>query len=453
MVSMRNVMALLGAALLVGCTQLDPYRVEADHPPGPDGRLPEQPPFSLDRSRECGSAGNDCVQFVEYDEFGNAFSREQLQAGVSAAEVVAENGGAVIVYVHGWHHSASPGDGDIKHFHSIVSQASEHSGKGAVGIYVGWRGDSIDAENALFGWSSYVLTFWDRKSTAHTIGHGGGVSELIRKLSDIRAKNKESSLMVIGHSFGGAILYSAVSQIFAEQIRLDSVSDEKSFVKKDFRSIADLVVLVNPAFEAMRMAPLYALARSYEYPPDLPPRLVVVTTTADWATRYAFPGGRHLGTLFQRYPEGPSRALNTTAIGHYVPYVTHQLTAGKCDDQQESSNFLADEGGDSLLEALNKPASSCFPGHNDAASVVLTRCDVRGDCRDVVDEHYLTRGPAVEGYIPKRFPIANVRTDATVIGDHNDIWNPTMSNFLFGLLVAAMQDPGAIPMVPALPVE
>lgn len=448
MVCMRKAVILLGAALLAGCMPLGPYRVEADNPPGLDGRLPMQPEFSPEKSRECSSAGNNCVQFVEYDEFGNVFSRAQLQEGLSAAERIAENGGAIIVYVHGWHHSARPKDEDITHFHSLVEKASKRNGGGALGIYVGWRGDSIDAENTLFGWSSYLLTFWDRKATAHAVGHGGGVSELIRKLSDIRTINENSSLMIIGHSFGGAIVYSAVSQILAEQIRLDARPEEKSFVGKQFRSIADLVVLVNPAFEAMRMAPLYSLARSYEYPSDLPPRLVVLTTTADLATRYAFPAGRHLGTLFQAYPEGPSKSLNTTAIGHYVPYITHQLVVGECAPNEDK-----EEGGYFLLEALNRPESSCFSGDEKAASVILTRCDSRGDCREVVEEHYLARGPAVEGYIPDRFPIANIRTDDKVIADHNKIWEPTMSNFLFGLLDAAIHDPGTIPMVPALPVE
>lgn len=282
--------------LTAACSQLEPYRVMTDEPPGKDGVLPEQPVYRADvsilpdkkpLSRVCDNSKTNCIQIVEFDEFGNAQSRKQLETSISESKKVAEAGGTVLVYVHGWHHSAKPGDKDIEAFLDSVTYASNSNSKPAMGIYIAWRGDSIPSDNWFTSPFSYMLTFWDRKSTAHSVGSGGGVSELLRKVSDVR-KNTSSRLVIIGHSFGGAILYSSVSQLMAEQIRLDmrcirGKDGQPENGIAEFNEIADLVVLVNPAFEAMQMSPLYALARDATYKCNLPPRIVVVTTEADWA--------------------------------------------------------------------------------------------------------------------------------------------------------------------------
>lgn len=133
----------------------------------------------------------------------------------------------------------------------------------AAGIYVGWRGESIKSRTVLGFLPSYGLIFWGRKDTAHDIGNAGAVAELIRTLSDIRSHNPDSRLLIIGHSFGGAMLYSAMSDAIAEQIRRDCQR------RANYTPVADLVVLVNPAFEAMRLRPLYSFARGFWFGFDL----------------------------------------------------------------------------------------------------------------------------------------------------------------------------------------
>lgn len=433
--------------IFFGCTSLDPVRVVADISPNKAGKLPEQPEFDAMNSKECYRSNSACVHIVEYDEFGNVFSRAQLNAGVAAAKEVAEDGGSVIVFIHGWHHSAKPDDKNLKKFMKSVSQLNIRTKKKAVGIYIGWRGDSINSDNLILKLPSYALTFWDRKSTAHSIGNGGGVSELIRKLSAIRSDNSTSQLMILGHSFGGAIVYSAVSQLVAEQISMDAVSGENKLIAgQHFSPIADLVVLLNPAFEAMRMAPLYSLARTNNYPDGLAPRIVVITSTADWATRITFPLGRYLGTLFQGYPNSESAALNRTAIGHYVPYITHQLVSGECTNQQ----FQEIE---KILPELNAYEGDnndeiCFKGSKPEESLVITRCDAKGKCGKVASDHFITRGVASEGYIPYRFPIANIRTNGTMITGHGAIWDDDIKLFLLGLLEAAINNSSTLPTIP-----
>lgn len=438
----RLALVMLMAILSSACMPQGPYRVTADPLPGPDGRLPPLKTLDAGKTMQCAASDEQderCIHFVEFDEFGNSFSRGQLNSAVDAARKTAQSGGNIVVYIHGWHHSSRVGDSDIDKFQHLVSKFSNTRkvpGK-TMGIYIAWRGDSIDKHTPLVGWSSYLLTFWDRKATAHNVGSGGGVSELLRKLSNIRERNFDSRLIVMGHSFGGAILYSSVSQTLGDQIRRDADGADSSKAT----SVADLTLLVNPAFEAMRIKPLFDLARSYEYQDQdvVRPSLVIVTTAADWATKSAFSWGRNIGTLFQSYPDKYYRALNTTAVGHYEPFITHQLVAANC---------TASESDPLPLEAINKPPKTlCIPSteSSNVSSLLLTRCEKAHDCERVIGDNYLARGPVADGFIPYRFPIANIRTDASVMTGHDDIWNDTMANFIYELMLVIVERPNAMP--------
>lgn len=438
--SIRYFAGLAIALIISGCAQNTPYRTERDSQPDRNGVIQEPAgkilhAKELADSQECREDsekyhGDRCVHFVEFDEFGNAESRSQFRSGIDAAKSVAANNGVVVVFIHGWHHNAKPGDTDISNFHRLVEEVQQD--KQAVGIYVGWRGDSIKSRNIVGAIPSYAGTFWDRKETAHNIGNGGGVTELLRDLSDIRHQHEHSRLVVIGHSFGGAILYSAMSDGIAEQIRRDSQQSDQ------YTPIADLVVLINPAFEAMRLRPLYTFARNFEYPANQRPRLMIITSRADKATRFVFPLGRHLGTLFQSYPDGTNKQQDVTTIGHYTPYVTHQLKgAPGCDSLPSAQTFS--------LVANGRPKDMCIEN-----TVLLTRCDdtqsAEQNCQDVAPGHFITRGPAPK-HIPHNFPIYNIRTTNDVIPNHVKIWEPAMKQVLFTLLREVVDSPEGIPVV------
>ena len=140
--------------------------------------------------------------------------------------------------------------------------AIEHTHSGeprrVAGIYVGWRGESIDLPPFNY------LTFWDRKNTAQDVGYLG-ISELLVKLEEIANVNNvmhpdlKNRLVIIGHSFGGAVVFSATSQILASRF-VDS-QEGKAFTG-DAGGFGDLVVLLNPAFEALRYAPFYDMAQT-----------------------------------------------------------------------------------------------------------------------------------------------------------------------------------------------
>ena len=212
----------------------------------------------------------------------------------------------LVVYVHGWKHNAGwnehsgEDDPDVTHFRTALkelsateielSRKSERNGvsrppRKVIGVFMGWRGASITVpviEN---------LTFWDRKSTAHKVGHGE-VTEALDRLEEIRldkikqrAKldngDSRSRLIVVGHSFGGAVVFSALEQILESKF-----VHSAGTLEAPAEGFGNLVVLLNPAFEAQLYAPLSDMtAVRKSYVEKQLPVLAVLTSEAS-STRW-----------------------------------------------------------------------------------------------------------------------------------------------------------------------
>jgi len=284
--------------------------------------------------------------FIEFDEHGLLYDREQMRAVLDMIrnEVVYKknNNALIVVFMHGWQHSAAPTDCNLDAFKSALArlrQAEENvdpnSPRKVIGVYLGWRGET----RTVLGFAQ--LTFWDRKSMAEKIGHVG-LAEVLTKLEEVRneansAGDNSSKLIIIGHSFGATAIYAALSQILAARFVRSS---DKPGQKTPIEGFGDLVVLISPAFEALSFTPLSDMSTERkEYPDSQLPVLAILTSENDWATRYAFPIGRAISTLFDR-TEDKSRQdrfnpatskgevidenqANVTAVGHFEPYWTH----------------------------------------------------------------------------------------------------------------------------------
>jgi hypothetical protein len=212
---------------------------------------------------------------------------------------------SIVVFTHGWKHNAQPQDSDVQSFRSVLSDLATMEDflatKGAtpmrvVGIYVGWRGASLDLPLLR------ELTFWDRKNTAHAVAHGMS-REMFKRLDYFRDRSRGSGgnddkdirMLTVGHSFGGLITYESMSSEF--------VRNTVRYKERDrFMSrIGDLVVLVNPAFEGARYESLRAAAqRGQQYDKDLLPVSIFLTSRAYGETRYAFTIDRWLSSFFER---------------------------------------------------------------------------------------------------------------------------------------------------------
>ncbi|MGH8556787.1 MAG: esterase [Methylococcales bacterium] len=366
--------------------------------------------------------------FVEIDDQGQMRDRKQMQALLDALyQKAAEDSLLLTVFVHGWHHNAGPGDPNIESFkknleklsaiESGISKSLDRPARKIAGVYVGWRGESIDV--FPFNYS----TFWDRKSTAQDVGYLG-VSELLVKLEEIsNVRNSitppiKSRLVVIGHSFGGAVVYSATAQILASRF-VDS-QEGKGF-NDTAKGFGDLVVLLNPAFEALRYAPFYDLAQARcSYFPEQVPRLAILTSEADDATGILFPLGRIFATFFETHKEierndcGRPLALDEgeadrNTVGHYQPLISHTLTPL----DQEKNLPVADYDNMKNIWSTQTPGGSTQFG-----STVLT--------------HLNKTTP--------RNPYLNIRVDEEIIADHNDVFGDRVMEFLRLLIALSTND-------------
>ena len=374
--------------------------------------------------------------FIEYNDQGQLRKRDQMEVVLEEYYKIAIREDVIVtVFVHGWHHSAAPGDSNVESFKRLLAQIShtetfasqqeKRAKRKILGVYIGWRGDSLEIPLLNH------LTFWERKNTAQEIGLQG-VTEVLLKLEEIvnvkagfetsEPKPLKSRMVVIGHSFGGAVAYTALQQMLTD--RFISSKPGKTFqgIAKGF---GNLVILINPAFEALRFSTLFDMSQDgcRRYFENQVPHLVVLTSEADYASRFLFSAGRSLSTLFETHEDlnrhictkyGKSGETKLTikesnadraAIGHFEPYWTHKLSP------LSRKNLRQDNFDWRSLKTLWSKQD--FGSQLDFSDTQLT---------------HLGRTTPLNPYL-------NIYVDGSLIKDHNDIWGISIRNFISDMIV------------------
>jgi hypothetical protein len=376
--------------------------------------------------------------FVEFDDQGWFWDREQLRAVENMLKTEAGIGqtnnaaGIIIVlFAHGWKDNAAYDNENVQMFRAVLSELGEaeqiqsgpdqHPPRKIVGVYAGWRGLSAK-------WEPFKeLSFWERKNTAHKIGYGA-MTELLADLESIqeasnqtiRADGPRTDLIILGHSFGGAAVYSAISQIVTERF-VDTIERGRPL-----KPLGDVVILLNPAFEASRHYNLNELAVSIShYPEAQRPVLAVFTSKGDWATHYAFPIGRFFSTMFQKNRhDKPQAAANRDAVGWFRPFITHDLvydtnaTASAAGHSTFNPNTQKHEvhSQQKLRESIQNIHAQRQKWHPNASKPAVYSFD---DCLLQPRDTYRAGDP---------FMIVSV--DKKIMSGHSDIANRVLINFL-----------------------
>ncbi len=372
----------------------------------------------------------------------------------------------LLIYVHGWKHSAAHDDRDVKRFRQMLKDAavldSKHPERTVIGIYVGWRGaGGLSPSNPLIN-----LTFWTRKNAALHVAEGAP-RELFARIRALRERwngmdevNKSRPILrtvVIGHSFGGWIAFSALSpslmELFAHPVDDDSCSDSTKtqdnirvkaladWRRARLRGAADMVILVNPAFEATRYRPIHDLARragralakcgpaKYESP-----TLVLVTSTADAATGTAFPIGRFFNTLFQHpFVSDHEEFAAKHTPGFVNEYVTHQLGERPADPKHPVcgvwTRATSEEKEADRIDRMTRNAKAENEHHSRWAEYLRR---INQSLPNEWNWQYCG-GAAISRQAhseqPVNSPVWNVVTDDSVIRDHNDIMGESLHAF------------------------
>lgn len=430
---------LLVSLVLSGCTELTIYRDDFTLCTSKDPATECQKHALQEYKDETHPDKGYFLGFIEFDDQGQLFQRKQMREVLDKLNRDAARQDLVmVVFVHGWKHSAQPGDDNIQTFRQVLMQLSEAESviskqnrmpaRKISGVYLGWRGGSVTVPVIK------ELTFWDRKNTAHKVGHGGVTEvlsrlELVRTTKDAIADSQRSrtQLVVVGHSFGGAVVYSATSQLLKDRfIHTHGPQGQIS----DVNGFGNLVVLINPAFEALRFTPLSDMSteRGTYFKSQLPV-MAILTSEADDATKRAFPFGRWFSTMFeientitrkngttQQIETIEERSANITAVGHFEPYRTHYLRASETRDSKPAQLSIQDS------MRLFLKASQSWETDTPGSKIQF-------------DGSLLERTQTSAG----RNPYLVVRVDKALIPNHNDIADPRIIEFVKQLILISTQ--------------
>ena len=420
---------VLCCGLFVGCVSEKEYRTQSQP-------AEYNPKAAKDSHAIIEVAPLYTVGFVEFDDQGWMYGsednskRQQIDTVLDRFSAEGEtNGLLVVTFVHGWKHNANGNDANVLMFHhvlkelglmeEVLSTKQHHPPRRVVGLYIGWHGLSADLEPFK------ELSFWDRKNTAEVVGHGAAI-QLLSELEELRNrinrkfdgeiashKRMTTKLMIIGHSFGGDIVFSAVSPVLMERM---VENDDAAGVPQSPRSLGDLVVLINPAFEAARFEPLERLAATKSFPPSTNCTLAVFTSTADWATGLAFPLGRRVSTVFESYVNRRQARANVIAIGHYAPFINYELRRLDKKTMLVSTNEATpSDSADSILamrEKIRRLSTQRFVTTNEM-TFDFTHCQLAPTTNCVHND-----------------PVFNVSVAPAIIPTHDDIDNWVFIRFL-----------------------
>jgi pimeloyl-ACP methyl ester carboxylesterase len=353
---------------------------------------------------------------VEFDDQGTGYQPEQMAALQSALDGLQGQNAIVLVFVHGWKHNARHLDPNLASFKLVLQQTAraEHAVRAenrrpVLGVFVGWRGLSF-----YWGWLTN-LTFWNRKTAALRVALGS-VRELFGRLRYHRRANPDSVLIVVGHSFGGLVVFSALAQSLIEIATFDTAtSTEPSF--------ANLVLLVNPAFEAARYLPIHLLVDGRQFQRQ-PPVLVSVTARNDDATGKAFPVGAWLGSRWEHTRSRMQAEALVRTMGHLDWMRTHDLTAQ----------------GKGLPKSFDVELGSAARATDEELSAERKPSDVGyAERRQGWERHF--QGGAVLKHLAKdpSNPFWVVRASPEVINGHNGIFGDVFLGFVRKLVAEQLR--------------
>jgi hypothetical protein len=436
----RKHVFILSAFLLAGCVANEPYRTSL----APVCATPLGPAQSCSSSFHETSDSFDLL-FAEFDDQGLPYPRpgaKDQQAKVIKAldDIAATNDHRVAVYVFvtGWKNNANEDDGNITGFKKALAVAArdevaKNPAEGSkrprrvVGIFVSWRGLATTLEPFK------ELSFWTRKAAADRVAHGSarGFFSMLKlfqceqngnlscSLEGTKTASKNVRLVLIGHSFGALILYNAVEQALVESLVPNSDNPAPPPVPR----FGDMVILLNPAFEASLYAPLKEIADGRNYPPHEPPIFVSVTSQTDWATGLAFPIGRTANAFLENTADPAEGAAITHTMGHIDSYITHHLTVDdsiQCEgwkdvgEIQDPAELRAQV--DKNLAAENNQRRRFYAQHP-----TLSENWERQFCGGARLTH--TQG------IPNSV-VWNIEADKSIMNGHSDLTEPAFISFM-----------------------
>ena len=274
------------------------------------------------------------LAIVEFDDQGRCYDRGQMDGVAKRLDALApedakQGQDAILVaFVHGWKHDARSDDDNLSAFRVLLKETVDYERAAAapgakprpvLGVFVGWRGLSD------FGLGDVVAdaTFWGRQAAGQRVAVGS-VRELFGRLRHYRNRRRQDGgnplLVIVGHSFGGMIVYSALAQSL-----IQAASAPVGRMTPEF---ADLVLLVNPAIEGARFLPIYDLVTSAAFRARTTKQLpifICAQANNDQPVGLVFPLGNAGHAVDEATIGDLEKECVTHALGFVPSFRTHKL--------------------------------------------------------------------------------------------------------------------------------
>lgn len=442
----------LALAALSGCTSHRPLRSVVEVCDPETGALCDAQ--SLVRTDDY------LLGIVEYDDHGWFWDVEQMDRLLEEVERIGtEHELMMVVFAHGWKHNAAPSDTNLHDFQQVLEDLAdderqlalleERPARRVVALYLTWRGLSVTPPVLK------EFSFWSRKATSHKVGSAAGVSELLVRLDRIRGRQRalqkptsaKTRLVIIGHSFGAALIYSSVSPLLPDRF---IPPPDKWGRERIAESFGDMIVLINPAWEAARFHNLHTLSvERTRYASGQQPILMILTSEADNATKIAFPLGRFFSTFFTKHRRNVNGVdqlkANRRAVGHFKPYETHVLCTLTSVGRDAGSSRLCDLEAPTTEEMASDLADLLSDEPAEGTAVVSDKARRRveeiRDAWETVREGAQWRHVFGDSLLAHRSgpplnPFLVVTVDKALVPNHSEIWGEDFTTFL-RLFIAA----------------
>jgi len=281
------------------------------------------------------------------------------------------------------------------------------------------------------------LSFYARKSAAHRVG-SGEVIELLTILESKRnnlnrrsVSSNTTRLITVGHSFGSAVTFSAISKILHRRLANGTLG---TAVGSPIQSFGDLVVLVNPAFEAALYSGIHNIASSQDsFVEDQKPTLAVLSSETDSATGFFFPIGRFFSTMFDKTSSTEQKKALKTTLGNYERYRTHEAMVAPVGTRGSLLPDIVESSEDVSRGKLDCSCSYIEVTPTDQIDFEMHAAKAREEYIEITPEKarygkvqldYTGNGGSATN------PFYVIRTSDEIITEHNGIYNQIFLDFL-----------------------
>jgi hypothetical protein len=442
----RSLSAMI-LTFLLGCTANAPYRdlnvlSDPSNFGGYTGREPQQKSFygrTLEDPYD--------LAFIEFDEKGDFWDREQLGYAYKQIEKLSRNPSKpplLFTYIHGWQNNASDKTHDVANFRGLLSRVARNpqisENYQVFGVYLGWRGLLIPGgTNPLSQALNFVphnTSFWSRKDTATRVA-GEPMSEAIfAVVHAARRSNPQARTVLIGHSFGALVLEKTLAQALpaAFYAQEDSGGGSTRLLPP-----ADTILLLNSASESIYAKELVDMFRRAHFSGDISarrPLILSVTSEGDIDTGNLFPIGTTLSNAFgtfrdyrrtQKYDGATTTVAQkkffTTTPGWNEDLISHQVV---CLNPQELKTVTNPNGNQAASASLD-PAFNRNLSHPNA--------DLLKFCTEPEGHQIWWEIEPESNY--KQTPYWIIKVPKEIIPDHTGIWFDSSLDMMAALYVIA----------------